>query len=1433
MKHGLEIGRFGLGFKSVLGITQAPQFYSRSGSFCFDEVTSASKIREVIPSAKRFPILRIARPIDALESSAGDPILADLMTWATTVVKLPCDSPEAVIRLSKDIGEFPGEFLLFSSHVGMLLLQDRTTGTLREVCLEHAGDSRVLMVDGKKSRWRLFSSNFRPPDQARRDAGELADREELPVMWAVPMEGRAAAGQFWAFFPTEYKTTLSGIVNAPWKTNEDRQNLLRGDFNSSILDCVANLVVDNLASLSDPEDPGAIVDVLPARKEDAHNWADESLNEAVYSRAHTRPCIPDQEGNLAVPTTLGLPPTGLPRQALEIWASCPGRPVDWCHPSLETRTRRLRVERLVLAGRRSASTVAEWLETLVKHPSPQSSSSAVRAGAAIVLANDPLKRLEVERSKIVLTVDGRLVAPDPLRVFLPSDYISLTADLSIVDPGLATDKEAVAALATFGIKPADVRRELDNLVSTGYEMFRDVDWDRFWMLAELAGQAAPNLIKTAGSTHRIKVRTLSGSFRRIRSTLLPGSIVPEDGSRDSTIAIDRSFHAGTLPLLMKLGAVERPQADLGSHNEQWYHEYWTEALEEYARHLSPTGSKPGFGKLIFDRGDCVGPLEPIYILSDEGCVAFTEAVLSSDDPKWVMLHETRPNNYPQVSRDSPSRWAARRKGKLNTSRGIEPLAECVGSSLSEWAEILPVAQCPSDVAERVGLPQRFIDLSQNQWKAAFDSVQKCTDDSLLGRFYAAAAAVRDDPPTFITCRVGNDHRQVKTLEVHAVAHPHEFQALVLQREPVVLLTTLDEVDLLSSKWGLRHAKTAVRTEVSFAPSGPVIPLLDRFPALRATLTDQQCGLQVTSCTELRLETLTNAGKIPQETDFFIDDSTIYCLDEVSDSELLERIDRSLKLNLSEEIRTLVLGQRANDKYRQALQKIRGAQGLSARLLAAVGAQCIRQRLPAGLLQAVHAEQIQVDDLRLADLAMVVYGIDVLRAFREDLEQAGLEPPSRWAGGAIARKFVRDLGFPKEYAGFEEVRRDPLLEVEGPPNLPELHLFQKKVLVNIQQLINRGGKNRGLLALPTGAGKTRITVQALIELIREKELKGPILWAAQTDELCEQAVQTWSEVWRSSGPRKLLSISRLWASNQAERLDSEIHVIIATIAKLQGCFGRQEYEWLSQATCVVIDEAHAAITPEYTALLEWEGLGRGKDRCPLIGLTATAFRGSSKEETERLVNRFGKHRLDEGIFGDDPYSELQATGVLARVRHEILEGSEIKLTDQELQQLIQTRRFPASAEERLGLDSNRNRVLLDSIRRLPKDWTVLLFATSVDHAQTMAALLSLEGVTAAPISAMTDPSVRRHHIEEFRAGRLRVLTNYNVLAQGFDAPAVRAVYVARPTFSPNLYQQMIGRGLRGPLNGGKEEALIVNVADNVLRYGQELAFRQFEYLWASR
>ena len=125
---------------------------------------------------------------------------------------------------------------------------------------------------------------------------------------------------------------------------------------------------------------------------------------------------------------------------------------------------------------------------------------------------------------------------------------------------------------------------------------------------------------------------------------------------------------------------------------------------------------------------------------------------------------------------------------------------------------------------------------------------------------------------------------------------------------------------------------------------------------------------------------------------------------------------------------------------------------------------------------------------------------------------------------------------------------------------------------------------------------------------------------------------------------------------------------------------------------------------------------------------------------------------------------------------------------------------------------------------------MLFATSVSHAQTMAALLELRGIPARAISGQTPPAARRHYIQEFREGKIRVLTNFNVLTIGFDAPAVRCVLVARPVYTPGLYQQIIGRGLRGPANGGKDECLIIDVVDNITNYDGQLAFRGFEYLW---
>ncbi len=153
-------------------------------------------------------------------------------------------------------------------------------------------------------------------------------------------------------------------------------------------------------------------------------------------------------------------------------------------------------------------------------------------------------------------------------------------------------------------------------------------------------------------------------------------------------------------------------------------------------------------------------------------------------------------------------------------------------------------------------------------------------------------------------------------------------------------------------------------------------------------------------------------------------------------------------------------------------------------------------------------------------------------------------------------------------------------------------------------------------------------------------------------------------------------------------------------------------------------------------------------------------------------------------------------MLANVRQVILDGVDVELTAGEVEEIERLGRVPVGVAESLGANELRTLRVADAIAELPDDWTVLAFAPSVENSRVLAALLSHAGIPAVSVSSDTDTAARRHYIDEFRAGRIRVLTNFGVLTQGFDAPKVQAVVLARPTFSPNVYQQMVGRGLRG-------------------------------------
>src|SRR5262249_29599201 len=113
------------------------------------------------------------------------------------------------------------------------------------------------------------------------------------------------------------------------------------------------------------------------------------------------------------------------------------------------------------------------------------------------------------------------------------------------------------------------------------------------------------------------------------------------------------------------------------------------------------------------------------------------------------------------------------------------------------------------------------------------------------------------------------------------------------------------------------------------------------------------------------------------------------------------------------------------------------------------------------------------------------------------------PGKRWA-----RHFTSVLGFPSAFAGLSGIPGGPNEEdVEPHVPLPTLADFQEDLRQQVLELLSGpDGHNRAILTLPTGAGKTRTTVEALIDWWIRRRNGNFILWIAQSDELCEQAVQ---------------------------------------------------------------------------------------------------------------------------------------------------------------------------------------------------------------------------------------------------------------------------------------------------------------------------------------
>ena len=1357
-----EIGRFGLGFKSVLGVTDRPEFFSRSGSFRFDRKRSSQIIQSVASGIDRYPVLRLPEVFDPLPEGRCDPILGDMMGWASNIVRLPL-LPGADRVIEQQIRDFPPEFLLFVEHVSQLVLQHTESDEPRILALAREGDEFLLDDGTRPTRWRVIKGIHNLSPDARSDRRSLDNNNEVPIAWAAPVERLNEPGKFWAFFPTLTSSLLSGILNAPWKTNEDRQNLLPGVYNDELIDASVEIVVEALPVLATSDDPAAHLDALPRRFESGDSGHINRLRDRLNSHLRHLEIVPDQGGRLRKLDDVSYPPSELTRdgqmarESLDRWAAHEKRPSAWVHHSALNRNRLATLDR-IFGGQLPRATISEWLEALVKEESVKNSMAAIQTAA---LMPEAILRNVSQLGRIVLTADGKWATPNPHALFLGTN--DSLAPSKLVHPELQEDPETLEALEKLGIKPASAEsafREaaLEFLGRGIYEAGSPTgaDWRRFWELArDVDRPVAEEIIRSYKYEYRqgrfwknwrdsLFVLTLGGGWRSLFQSLLPGTIVPRDRSRDTKVTIDTGYHQADMELLSRLGAVESPRGahELSQAQRDRYRDRCRTTYQDLCE--KSVNSRPQWGYLNFDRGTTSGPLDVIADLSEEGKALYTDALLQIPDTYclWAMTHNTR-DIYPPKAFNPPSEETLRTHGRIRTESGILPFSDGLGDP----------PKSPSVTWQLLSHPM--------------------------------AAAIRglfDIPVTEETPPEPN------APEPNGVDDP--------------------------------------------------IPLLDLWPGLKLYLPLTYRELQLVRCDGFSV-----AGSFwgADDLECLIEDGTIYIARRDSEADELLAVLGELGLRISNEQMEAILGRTSPADVRAARAEVRRCSSDEERLLVAVGESNLRSRLPASLIAILEQTYGSLSGTQTAQAAISTYHSGALREYRNSLTR--LNPPKQWTGGPQTVAFVRSLGFGEEWAGDRNMRRDPYLEVEGPRILPPLHDNQRKVVENVRELMRSGtsdGQGRGMISMPTGSGKTRVAVQAVVEAIRDDGFQGGVLWVADRDELCEQAVGAWHEVWSSEGAQyRKLRISRMWGGQPPPLPTANMHVIVATIQTLASRMEKRSdtYDFLSDFKLLVFDEAHRSIAPTFTSAMQELGLTRWhrSDEPLLIGLTATPYRGYDESETERLVGRYGRKRLDSGAFSsDDPEDvirELQEMRILARADHATIEGGQFYLSQDELQQTKGVPWLPRSVEDRIAGDAERTKRIISAyMDSVDPSWPTLIFATSVEHSQTIAALLTAMGVKARSVSGSTESSIRRRVVEEFRSGEIKALVNYGVFREGFDAPKTRAIIVARPVYSPNLYFQMIGRGLRGVKNGGNDQCLILNVKDNIENFEGRLAFSDLDWLW---
>ena len=379
----------------------------------------------------------------------------------------------------------------------------------------------------------------------------------------------------------------------------------------------------------------------------------------------------------------------------------------------------------------------------------------------------------------------------------------------------------------------------------------------------------------------------------------------------------------------------------------------------------------------------------------------------------------------------------------------------------------------------------------------------------------------------------------------------------------------------------------------------------------------------------------------------------------------------------------------------------------------------------------------------------------------------------------------------------------------------LYPYQRKIIKSVIKYIHQGDNDRLLIHLPTGSGKTRTAMSIACSHLNENE-DGLVIWLADTEELCAQAVAEFNKAWSSLGNREI-SIYPYFSDSERTLTSVKTGIVVAGLQRLNlRINGKEEKafeELLQYASLVIFDEAHKAIAKTYKETVNRFMLeGR---RTFLIGLSATPGRKFDDEyEDRKLAEFFNEQKVTMEVDGySSPIQYLIDEKYLAEPEYLPIDydgSKDLEFTEKEIKEEL------SKLLNNLSINKSRNSAIIkQAITEYNKDSSIIIFACNVEHATALAETLHCLGYPAASLTSSDDSKEsRRYKIEAFKQRKLKIMINFGILTTGFDAPCTNVAIIARPTLSLVLYSQMAGRAMRGKRSGGNERCKIYTVLDNI-------------------